>query len=41
MARRGVKILLAAVLVLALVLAAYVIYVFAAWYRVEDRKSVV
>ena len=39
MARRGVKILLAAVLVLALVLAAYVIYVFAAWYRVEDWQE--
>ena len=39
MARRAVKILLAAVLVLALVLAAYVIYVFAAWYRVEDWQE--
>ena len=39
MARRGVKILLAAVLVLTLVLAAYVIYVFAAWYRVEDWQE--
>lgn len=39
MARRGVKILLAAVLALALVLAAYVIYVFAAWYRVEDWQE--
>ena len=39
MARRGVKILLAAVLALALVLAAYVIYVFAAWYRVDDWQE--
>lgn len=39
MAKRGVKILLAAVLALALVLAAYVIYVFAAWYRVEDWQE--
>lgn len=39
MARRAVKILLAAALVLALVLAAYVVYIFAAWYRLEDWQA--